>query len=267
MTMPVLFEFDALPVRVMTGEDGEHWFCAKDICTILGYSNASKTVGDHCRDKGITKRYTLTEKGRQELQFINEGNLYRLIIKSRKPEAKSFESWVCDDVLPALRKTGVYQMGNRPEAASRIPNHRLRLFLAKELYRTRDPELRVLIHQQLADVSNALGLPVPDLDRLGRSAPKMPDVAQLFWQALTFLDGKSASYNHARADNLIAVNLPELARMLIEVGHPLRFDAPLRQALWQSTSPRCLYKNHAVHSGITGKTIKCWVFEFSNAAL
>ncbi|MFJ4393161.1 BRO-N domain-containing protein [Pseudomonas soli] len=231
MSMPVLFEFEALPVRVMTGDGGEHWFCAKDICTVLGYSNTSQTIGDHCREKGISKRYTLTEKGQQELQFVDEGNLYRLIIKSRKGEAKRFESWVCDEVLPALHKSGGYHMTGSTAATSRISNHRLRLSLAKELFRARDFELRQLIHQQLADVSNALRLPVPELDSLSRAAPRVPDVVQPFWQALAFLDGKGAVYNHTRAENLVAVNLPELARLLIEQDHPVRFDSALRQAL------------------------------------
>ncbi|WP_244535514.1 BRO-N domain-containing protein [Pseudomonas aeruginosa] len=255
----------------MEGDDGQPWFCATDVCAVLGYSNPSKTIGDHCRASGLTKRYATSEiakrdpssraRDSQEMTFINEGNLYRLIIKSRKEEAKRFESWVCDEVLPALRKTGGYQMGNRPTAASRISNHRLRLSLAKELYRTRDRELRQLIHQQLADVSNALGLPVPELDNLGRAAPEVPDVVEPFWQALAFLDGKGVDYNHAHAGSLLAVNLPELARLMIEHGHPLRFDSALRQGLWLSSSPRCLHKNHAMNSRITGKTIRCWVFE------
>ncbi|BAW20872.1 MULTISPECIES: BRO family protein [Pseudomonas] len=261
MTIPVLFEFDALPVRVMTGEDGEHWFCAKDICTVLGYSNASKTVGDHCREKGITKRYTLTEKGQQELQFIDEGNLYRLIIKSRKEEARSFESWVCDEVLPALRKTGGYQLDKRSTAATRIANHRLRLALGKELYRTRDPALRTLIHQQLTDVSNALGLPTPEIDSLGRTEPIAPDILKSFWEALAYLDGKGVDYNHTSRSNVLAVNLPELSRLIREHGQSLRFDTALREAMWKSRSPRCLHKNIAVHSRLTGGTIKCWVFE------
>ncbi|MBA1202293.1 hypothetical protein G7009_11065 [Pseudomonas capeferrum] len=169
----------------------------------------------------------------------------------------------CDDALWDYWTKGCAVNPGAQPASTRISNHRLRLSLAKELYRTRDRELRLLIHQQLADVSNALGLPVPDLDSLGHASPKTPHEVQPFWQALAYLDGKDITYNHARSQNLIAVNFPELARMLIEVGHPMRFDSTLRQALRQSTSPRCLHKNRAVHSGITGKTIKCWVFERS----
>ncbi len=157
-----------------------------------------------------------------------------------------------------------YFEGQRQAAqpsASRIANHRLRLSLAKELYRTRDRELRQLIHQQLADVSNALGLPVPELDSLGRAAPKAPDVVRDFWQALAFLDGKGVDYNHACTGNLLAVNLPQLADLLIEHGYPLRFDRELYQGLEQSESPRCLHKNHSVSSRLAGKTVRCWVFE------
>lgn len=261
MTMPVLFEFEALPMRVLNGEGGEPWFCAKDVCAVLGYRNDTDAVKKHCREAGVAKRDLSSGGQRRELAFINEGNLYRLIIKSRKEEAKRFESWVCDEVLPALRKTGNYQTGGRPTAASRIANHRLRVSLAKELYRTRDRELRQLIHQQLADVSNALGLPVPELDNLGRGSPEMPDAVEPFWQALTFLDSKGVAYDHAHAESLLAVNLPELTRQLINHGHPLRFDSSLRQGLWQSSAPRCLHKNHPINSKLTGKTVRCWIFE------
>ena len=59
---------------------------------------------------GVTKRYTPTKSADQEMTFINEPNLYRLIIKSRKPEAEPFEAWVFEEVLPQIRKTGKYQL-------------------------------------------------------------------------------------------------------------------------------------------------------------
>lgn len=102
------FSFDSLAVRTFADDAGEPWFCAKDVCDVLGYTNSRKAIADHCRAKGVTNRDTLTEGGFQALSFINEGNLYRLIIKSRKPEAERFESWVCDEVLPTIRKTGQY---------------------------------------------------------------------------------------------------------------------------------------------------------------
>ncbi|HDL6201811.1 TPA: hypothetical protein PXI00_002517, partial [Mannheimia haemolytica] len=69
-------------------------------------------LAKHCKPKGIAKRYTPTKGGNQELTFINEPNLYRLIIKSRKPEAEKFEAWVFEEVLPQIRKTGKYTLQN-----------------------------------------------------------------------------------------------------------------------------------------------------------
>lgn len=102
------FQFECKEVRAYSNDAGEPWFCAADVCKALGYANSRKAIADNCREKGVTSSYTITSKGRQALTFINEGNLYRLIIKSRKEEAQRFEAWVCDEVLPAIRKHGSY---------------------------------------------------------------------------------------------------------------------------------------------------------------
>lgn len=105
------FNFHSNDVRVITDPTGEFWFCGRDICTILGYVNESLTLQKHCKQNGVSKRY-LTDKmqRKQEAIFINEPNLYRLIIKSRKPEAEPFETWVFEEVLPTIRKTGEYKV-------------------------------------------------------------------------------------------------------------------------------------------------------------
>ncbi|AOE85806.1 BRO-N domain-containing protein [Pseudomonas sp. TCU-HL1] len=264
MSLPVLFEFETLPVRVLTREDGELWFVASDLAIALEYRDAGN-MARNLEDDEKGTHIVSTLGGDQDVLIVNEAGLYSAILRSRKPSAQRFKRWVTHEVLPTIRKTGRYQTGNRSAAASRISNHRLRLSLGKELYRTRDPELRKLIHQQLADVSDALGLPTPDIDSLGRAAPKAPDVLKVFWEALTFLDGKGVDYNHAKAPNVLGVNLPELARLLAQHGHSLIFDTALRQALWQSHNPRCLRKNHPVDSRITGKSVRCWLFEWPSA--
>lgn len=104
------FNFKSSQVRVITDPNNEPWFCGTDVCDILGYTNSRKALQDHCKPKGVTKRYTPTQSGNQEMIFINEPNLYRLIIKSRKPEAEPFEAWVFEEVLPQIRKTGKYQL-------------------------------------------------------------------------------------------------------------------------------------------------------------
>lgn len=103
--IPFLFESYEIRTQLI---DDQPWFCVADVCRILGYMNSRDALAKHCREKGVAKRDTFTVKGRQSLTFIDEGNLYRLIIKSRKEEAQRFESWVCDEVLPAIRKHGGY---------------------------------------------------------------------------------------------------------------------------------------------------------------
>ncbi|WKS98773.1 Bro-N domain-containing protein [Gallibacterium salpingitidis] len=104
------FDFKNLPVRIIIDSTNEFWFCAKDICTILGYVNDTDALKKHCKEKGVAKRYSPTKGGNQEMVYINEPNLYRLIIKSRKPEAEPFEAWVFEEVLPQIRKTGQYSV-------------------------------------------------------------------------------------------------------------------------------------------------------------
>jgi len=102
------FEFKSTEVRTFVDEQNELWFCAKDVCTVLGYRNDTQAIQKHCNSKGVSKKDLNTTKGIHSLTFINEPNLYRLIIKSRKPEAEEFESWVMEEVLPQIRKQGVY---------------------------------------------------------------------------------------------------------------------------------------------------------------
>lgn len=87
--------------------DGKPYFVGADVAKALGYSNPRKAILDHC--KGVTKRDTPTSSGIQSMSYINEGDLYRLIMKSKLPSAEKFEAWVMDEVLPTIRKTGSYQ--------------------------------------------------------------------------------------------------------------------------------------------------------------
>lgn len=93
--------------------DGKPYVCASDVAESLGYSNPRDAISRHC--KGVVKRDTLTNGGNQEISFIPEGDIYRLIVKSKLPSAERFESWVFDDVLPSIRKHGMYATGGLAE--------------------------------------------------------------------------------------------------------------------------------------------------------
>ena len=85
-------------------------FCAMDLCKALGYANGRKAVKDHCDAEDVTKRYTPTNGGEQELTYVNESGMYALILGSKLPQARPFKHWVTSDVLPSIRKTGSYSV-------------------------------------------------------------------------------------------------------------------------------------------------------------
>lgn len=87
---------------------GKPYFVGKDVANILGYANTRKALIDHVdeEDKGVTKCDTLG--GKQDLIIINESGLYSLILSSKMPNAKKFKLWVTSEVLPAIRKHGLY---------------------------------------------------------------------------------------------------------------------------------------------------------------
>ena len=95
--------------KVRTMEiDGEPYFVGKDVAEILEYTNPRKALIDHVdsEDKGVTKCDTLG--GTQEMTVINESGLYSLILSSKLPKAKEFKRWVTSDVLPSIRRHGLY---------------------------------------------------------------------------------------------------------------------------------------------------------------
>jgi prophage antirepressor-like protein len=125
-----VFNFGAHSVRVVV-RDGEPWFVASDVCAALDYKNTSKAVADHLDDDErmtVAARDSHSNDSNQSLEskgthivsplrsrggarhtvVINESGLYALVLRSRKPEARKFAKWVTSEVLPAIRKTGIY---------------------------------------------------------------------------------------------------------------------------------------------------------------
>ena len=95
-------------VRTIT-RDNKTYFAGSDVAKALGYAIPHKAVQTHC--KGVLKWNIPTNSGNQDVLFITEGDIYRLIMKSKLPSAEKFENWVMDEVLPSIRKTGSY---NKP---------------------------------------------------------------------------------------------------------------------------------------------------------
>lgn len=129
-------------------EDGKVLFCGPDVARALGYARPGKAIIDHC--KGVLKRDIGVQTGTKadgtpavqmvEMSFILEGDVYRLIARSKLPSAQQFESWVFDEVLPSIRKNGVYAT---PE------------FLQKTIS---DPKWAMGVLQALADAQDKIAV-------------------------------------------------------------------------------------------------------------
>jgi len=87
-------------------ENGKILFCGSDVAKALGYAIPTKAINTHC--KGVSKIEVPTNGGIQQMLFITEGDLYRLIASSKMEKAEEFEKWVFDEVLPSIRKNGIY---------------------------------------------------------------------------------------------------------------------------------------------------------------
>lgn len=96
--------------------DNEPWFVASDVCKALNIKNATDTLKR--LDDDERARFNLGRQG--EANIINEYGLYNLILASRKPEAKQFKRWITHEVIPSIRKTGIYQIPTDPMAALKL---------------------------------------------------------------------------------------------------------------------------------------------------
>ena len=133
-------------VRTATDENGEPWFCAKDLCDVLGYKNSSCAVNQHVRSSDVAKRYVarlaknrfgVCEGKMQVVQmiFVNESGFYALVLGSKLATAVKFKDWVTSVVLPQIRKTGGYipvHEGESEEETIRNAEEILRATLKKK---------------------------------------------------------------------------------------------------------------------------------------
>ena len=102
-----IFHYQNRCVRTLV-RDGEPWFVAADVCAILGLANPSQAVSYLDDDE---RRLINNEAWRNNggMQAVNEAGLYSLVLRSRRAEAKAFRRWITHEVIPAIRRTGVYQ--------------------------------------------------------------------------------------------------------------------------------------------------------------
>lgn len=164
-------------------ENGKVMFCGSDVAKALGYKEPHKAISRHC--KGGMKRPTPTNGGLQEMIFISEGDIYRLAAKSELPGADKFESWIFDEVLPSIRRTGGYQISqSRPDKDMNVKvkemNARVRMsnqYLKLAAVDTVSPQYKNILVAKSAEIlAGEPLLPLPKSEQKMYSATEIGDM-------------------------------------------------------------------------------------------
>jgi prophage antirepressor-like protein len=179
------FEYESKQVRVIQNEDGNPEWVAKDVCHILDMDVTQTRRLDN-DEKGL--REIQTPGGPQNLVTVNEPGLYTLIIRSNKPEAKKFRKWITSEVLPAIRKSGKYEIDNISEIDLIIQSAQsLKKFELKQIeHDNRLSTLEAKSHQNSGQTGywtiiawsrlNNLKLSLDEATKRGREAARLSNV-------------------------------------------------------------------------------------------
>ncbi len=145
------FNFEELPVRTLT-VDNEPYFVGKDVAEILGYSNTRDALSKHVDedDKEIltSRNTTLENLPNRGLTAVNESSLYSLIFSSKLESAKRFKRWVTSDVLPAIRKHGIYATDSVIENTLNNPDYIINILTEYK----KEKEQNLLLQQEMGEL-------------------------------------------------------------------------------------------------------------------
>lgn len=178
---------------------GKIYFVAKDVATALGYSNTKDAILRHC--KGVVKRDLLTKGGKQLMNVIPEGDIYRLVAHSELPAAQEFECWIFDEVLPSIRKTGTYIIPKEKpnkikeqEVEARLRNARVResnqyLKIAAQIG---IPEYKYILQSKAAET--LAGKPLLPMQEAERKTYSATEIGEKFGVSKNMI-GKVANAN------------------------------------------------------------------------
>lgn len=134
-------------IRTIVGADGEPWFIAKDVCDVLGYSDSGQALRNLDADEKGT--YPAQYAGQvRNLSIISESGFYSLVLRSRKPVAKKFKAWVTKEVLPSIRKHGMYATPDTVERMLADPDVGIKVFKALKAEKDARMEAEGIIEEQ-----------------------------------------------------------------------------------------------------------------------
>lgn len=171
------FIYQGTPVRVVQ-KDNKVWFCAKDVYCALHLTNA-RVVRQIVADDEIISVNLIYAASGHRVNFISESGLYKLIMRSDKPEAKKFQDWVTRDVLPSIRKTGTYSLQGTGLPAM-TPEQAAALAATADVLVQRARRLLAARRWQLHLLMTQWGYDADEFKRLASEAADMPPTASVY---------------------------------------------------------------------------------------
>lgn len=264
--MPVSFHGDTV---VLVGKDNEPLVAMKPLVINLGldwkgqHAKLSEKFGSVMEEISTTgadgKQYPMTCLPLRKLAAW----LYTISPNKVAPELRDkiiqYQE-ECDEVLWSYWTKGAAVRPGAITIAQQISMSKHRLALLKELLRARNRSMRDLLSVEITNLSNAMGVPVPDLEAIGTAELPPADVVAEFWAALQQLEGKGIAYNHSKDPQLIGLNMPHLADLFAANGIQILIGTEMTTALKRCSDPQFLGLK-AVDSIIRKTTTKCWVFK------
>lgn len=158
------FDFANHHVRTAVDELGNVWFCAKDVFEALDLVWKGRRASlENCPEKWLMVWYLQTSYGEKETIFMSEPAVYQTTFRSNKPEAMKFIEWVCEEVLPSIRKTGSY---GKAIVSDYLPRLKMVHEIINELQTCRNQLKREVLIDSLYTLCNSIGKKVPSLEKL-----------------------------------------------------------------------------------------------------
>jgi len=253
-------------VRLITDENQQPWFIAKDVCDVLEIVNVTQAL--FRLDDDERSMFNIGRQG--DVNIVNESGLYSLILSSRKPEAKKFKKWVTSEVLPIIRKTGAYQ--------TQIP----------EFTTTLSPQDCFLKHHKVAtklfaknaervQYANALTKQQTGVDILAQAqslvdsnpvafASHLPKDhaahAQTFWDNFHALSAKGIRVDTYIGDaDLVAININYAQRQFAKHKLPVAPFKDLAKGFHQLATPKLIAAGKTIWVAKPRKALRVWIFE------
>jgi len=162
----MIFNFTENNIRTFVDTTGKTWFAAKDVFKSLKIKwSGLRTSLAKVPKNWVTTLKLKTTKGEKDAIFLSEPAVYRVCFRSSKPEAENFSNWICETVIPSIRKKGYF---GKPDYSQQIRLRNQKINIMKIMKSEKDDFTFQVLLADFIEICNQLGTPIPDLKCLGQ---------------------------------------------------------------------------------------------------